>query len=767
MKISIYKSAHDKTSTDVTDLGIFLDNVKSGFYEDKVQSIRVLKSKIKKSDSAEEIESLKQNVRKLKAKLPTVAISGEFTYGNDASLKAHSGFICMDIDELDDPEATIDLLSKDDHVYAAFKSCGGYGVAAIFRINGSKHKEAFYGLAEYLLTTYDIIVDPSGKNVSRGRFVSYDPHMYLNESALKFTKYIPARQRPKKVNKKYVFVQSDFGEILTAIGNSGIDVAGNYMNWIMIGFAFADKFGEQGREYFRHISNYRFGAQAATDKLIDRQYTACMKSGGQGATMSTFYWLVKQAGIKTYSTETREIANSIRSQKRSRQSDEDIIRTLTEIGGFDAEVVNEILPQVDASTILDEVPLVEEVASDLRALYNLRRNVISRRIELLKEDGWVDLEDYMENSIYLKIAAGIPKASSQLVSKVINSEGTKNYNPILSFISDNISINTTGNIEKLSNCITSDYGLDGPDRLLFIKKWLVGMMSSIHGTHSPLMLILAGDKQNTGKTEFCRRILPKPLKKYFAESKFDQRNEADLVTTMSENIIVFNDEFGGNTVKDAEKLKAMLSTQESKVRVAYGRHNERFKRIAVFLGSSNNYNILNDPTGNRRLIPIHVSEIDQDAYNSIDKTELFMEAYHLWTSGFEWQLSRMDILKLNVNSDKFESVSLEAELFTAHFESPENDEDGKWFTTSDIIVVIETRTRQKLSIKKLGAAIQKMGINKQNFTRNDKTRAKGYKLNKLSETDDRDVKEKIAQNDVYDLPEDSDPILYPDEKCPF
>lgn len=58
---------------------------------------------------------------------------------------------------------------------------------------------------------------------------------------------------------------------------------------------------------------------------------------------------------------------------------------------------------------------------------------------------------------------------------------------------------------------------------------------------------------------------------------------------------------------DIEAVKHFISKSEDTFRVAYGRHNETFKRQCVFFGTTNDYDFLNDPTGNRRFLPITVN----------------------------------------------------------------------------------------------------------------------------------------------------------------
>ena len=102
---------------------------------------------------------------------------------------------------------------------------------------------------------------------------------------------------------------------------------------------------------------------------------------------------------------------------------------------------------------------------------------------------------------------------------------------------------------------------------------------------------------------------------------------------MTENLIIMDDELGGKSKQDNMKLKNITSKQYFSLRRPYGDHNESILRLAVLCGTSNQLEILSDATGNRRIIPIEVLNINKVLYNSIDKKELFMEAFKLYKKG--------------------------------------------------------------------------------------------------------------------------------------
>ena len=82
--------------------------------------------------------------------------------------------------------------------------------------------------------------------------------------------------------------------IIRAIEQRAIDIAPDYKDWMELGFALADGFGENGREYYHRIS--RFHPDYQREKT-DRQFTNCLQANGHGITIRSFFHLAGRAGI--------------------------------------------------------------------------------------------------------------------------------------------------------------------------------------------------------------------------------------------------------------------------------------------------------------------------------------------------------------------------------------------------------------------------------------------------------------------------------------
>lgn len=127
----------------------------------------------------------KEKAQKLKSNLPSICFSGTFKPDRrDIDLIDHSGFICLDFDNVENlREKQTDIISNK-YVYACWISPSAKGIKALIKIaDGSKHREHFQALQ-----TIFPEIDKSGINVSRVCYESYDPEIYTNESSEVFKK---------------------------------------------------------------------------------------------------------------------------------------------------------------------------------------------------------------------------------------------------------------------------------------------------------------------------------------------------------------------------------------------------------------------------------------------------------------------------------------------------------------------------------------------------------------------------------------------------
>jgi hypothetical protein len=693
MLISHYNSIYTKQAEDV-ELTSFLEGVRTGKWQDIVLQVRATPDKEERD--------------KKKKSAPLVTVSGQFTDRKDEALTAHSGFIAIDIDNIDNPEETKKLIQGDSYIYAAFTSISGHGLCLIVRIDGTRHKDAFNGIASYLYHTYQLIVDQSGKNVSRARFISYDPWIHINTKAILFKKYL-AKPKERKLAKVAV-IKTDFDAMIAEMDRKGLNLCEDYSEWIQIAYALVSEFGEGGRDYFHTLSSH---SSKYNSDDCNSQYTACLKnhseSKGKRSTIATIYYHAKQNGIQAYSEQTKEILRAASSQRAAGLSPEAIVKSL-EVAGISPEESAKVVNEIVAKDIKFKS---DNVSADIAAFiktFDLRKNIVTRNVELNGRP----IDDSDINSIFLDCKAVFKEATKDLITSIIFSNRVETYNPLHEFFEEDLHIaDEYPNVDMLINSVISDT----PNYDKWIGKWLVSVVASAYGQHSPLVLIFSGEKQGTGKTHWFRYLLPKQLRYMFAESKMDAGKDDEIL--MCKKWIILDDEYGGKSKKEEKRLKELTSKEFINVREPYGRVSVDLRRLAVFCGTSNETQILNDPTGNRRQLPIHIIDIDQEMYNKVDKVELWRELYALYRIGYDFTILRDDIDSLNESTLTFKHSTPEEDLIHKKLMPGSATSFGEWLSLTEIqqCLLVETKLNF-LNLQRIGSILTALGYEKDRKTKN-------------------------------------------------
>ena len=117
-----------------------------------------------------------------------VTFSGTFSKRSDNSLIRHSGLLTIDFDNLPDPPALKEKLLQDEYFETEllFVSPSGKGLKWIIPVDlaTASHQQYFLAISNYILATYGLKIDPSGKDVSRACFLPHDPNIYINPKYL-------------------------------------------------------------------------------------------------------------------------------------------------------------------------------------------------------------------------------------------------------------------------------------------------------------------------------------------------------------------------------------------------------------------------------------------------------------------------------------------------------------------------------------------------------------------------------------------------------
>jgi len=300
-EFSFFKAPITNTKpTKTVNLLEIYDVIKSINYRERTEKLRA-------------ISDVKQAQQYKAANFDYCTFSGIFTSRKDKALVKHSGFLCVDFDHLNNAETLFIHLLNDTHfnTQLLFRSPSGNGLKWIISIDiaNAPHGDYFAAVANYILQTYGIEIDKSGRDISRACFLPYDPQAFIKpnlfEKEMSKKEFIPNDWTNSNISTRksntpiagtnslvYNNLKNDIEIVTTRIEAAGIDIAPNYVKWRDLGFALADALGENGRTYYHRLSCFY---PSYLESETNEQFDKCLNTHRDGITISTLYYLEKEA----------------------------------------------------------------------------------------------------------------------------------------------------------------------------------------------------------------------------------------------------------------------------------------------------------------------------------------------------------------------------------------------------------------------------------------------------------------------------------------
>jgi hypothetical protein len=171
-----------------TDFYTEMLNIKQGYYRSIIDELKSIKG-------PDEQKRFKES------KLPSFSISCRCKdWRKEENIISHSGLLNIDVDgeqnlHIDDWNEMRDRLSEQlPTIVSCFISARGNGLSFVVKIKPDKHRETYNSVGFHLQKSYNIYIDPSCKNPTRLRFVSYDPDAYINFDFDSIPVVIPSKE---------------------------------------------------------------------------------------------------------------------------------------------------------------------------------------------------------------------------------------------------------------------------------------------------------------------------------------------------------------------------------------------------------------------------------------------------------------------------------------------------------------------------------------------------------------------------------------------
>lgn len=344
----------------------------------------------------------------------------------------------------------------------------------------------------------------------------------------------------------------------------------------------------------------------------------------------------------------------------------------------------------------------EKLQTFINEEYIVRNNVILGISEIRKKNSdYSEFESITKRTIAsitlaaIKEGINVKKSDVQLL---IDSSYAPEYNPIEDYLKN------TGTWDG------HDYIGDYADRIKtknlhfkeFFHKWFVGMVATwknvdhMHG--NSLMPILIGT-QGCGKSTICRMILPPELLYAFAE-RMPLCGGPEMERSMGRFLLVNIDEFDQLTPRKQAILKNVIQSPQGKVRKLYTNNIVDVRRYASFIGTTNQLDVLADPTGSRRYICTEVEGLI-DTLTPVNYKQMYAQALEELRIGYCYWLTKEDEKILERENSKYRQVTPLMQLFSTYYRKATSDDiEAQWITPLEIITNINNATRSHIDLNK-------------------------------------------------------------------
>ena len=331
----------------------------------------------------------------------------------------------------------------------------------------------------------------------------------------------------------------------------------------------------------------------------------------------------------------------------------------------------------------------QQLVDFLNAHYQFRYNSIMGYTEYIENSrkymDWIPVDDRALKGITMKVRLGGIDACDNDVRRYVQSDMIHVFDPISDYLWDQYDKwDGKDHIRKLARTVPTK----NPHWEDWFYTWFLGMVhqwqvgsQAKYGNQAVPLLI---STQGYNKSTFCEQLLPPELSfGYTGNLQIDDKKQ--VLQQMAQMLLINLDEFNQISPKTQQGfLKNIITLSSVKIKRPYGRHVEDFPRRASFIATTNQADVLADPSGSRRFLsveltgPIDIStppnyeQLYAQAMQALHQHELYYFGHEESQQIIEW-------------NKKFSMRTATEEFFLDYFEPAKNVREGTWMSAAAIL----------------------------------------------------------------------------------
>ena len=349
----------------------------------------------------------------------------------------------------------------------------------------------------------------------------------------------------------------------------------------------------------------------------------------------------------------------------------------------------------------------------LFSMYDFRFNLLTDQVEFRTKG--MDAEDFelmsrrKQNTMVIDLQKQGLRCWDKDVERLLKSDYVDNYHPFYDYMRNLPAWDGKDYITPLALRVSDDaIWVHG------FRRWLLALTAQWMGRNgrcaNTLTPILISTRQGMSKSTFCRLLMPPALKSYYLD-KFDLNAKANVEVKLGQFGLINLDEFDRYSNAAMATLKNLLQLKELTVKKAYASYFMQLGRIASFIGTSNQMELLNDPTGSRRFLCVEVKRpID---CSPIVHDQLFAQLKAMVEQGERVWMDTEEELRLQEHNLFFKRMRPEEEVFHELYEIPEVQEEGELLCAAEIHRALckhNPPAMRGVNVIQLGRSLSTMGL---------------------------------------------------------
>jgi predicted P-loop ATPase len=355
--------------------------------------------------------------------------------------------------------------------------------------------------------------------------------------------------------------------------------------------------------------------------------------------------------------------------------------------------------------------LLESLETYLFSHYDFRFNVLTEQTEYSpKNQADFNLVDQRSlNTLCIEARDQGINCWDKDVSRLMCSKKISNYHPFQDYLEHLPLWDGQDRVTELALRVS-----DNPVWINGFHRWMLGMTAQWLSMESQcanaVAPLLVSTEQGRCKSTFCSRLLPEALQGFYID-KFDITSVSGCEQKLSLFGLINMDEFDRYSERSQATLKNLMQLRKLTFRKSHRSYYSRLPRIASFIGTSNQKELLTDSTGSRRFLCVEVKKkID---CTPPDYTQLYAQLKTELLAGERFWFSAEEEKEIQENNRAFYKQSPAQEIFFRCFRLPKEEEAGRMMTATEIFCRLQKKFPSALrnsNASQMGKALQAIGV---------------------------------------------------------